>query len=136
MENGWGAGLLVAASSLLTIVFRDGVPAILRLLGNRSVEAKTRRLDTIAEYKDLADRIERDRVKSEEENRLLRADNILIREAQSRCEREKDRQATDIEYLQEALTKAGIPFRKRAPSGDSQEHTPLPNPAKSAEATP
>ena len=125
METGIAAAIS-GATVLLTLVFREGIPAILRAFRDRKQQEIADRRDTISEWRQLMDRIDQDRAKCEEDSRQLRADALLIREENSRLQRVNDRLQTEIEVLQEALEKAGIPFKRRVLDG-SHDHTPLPN---------
>lgn len=121
-----GQGSLVAGLSVvLTLLARELVPAVGRIISSRNDAAAISRKDTLSEFRELMERIDRDRIAAEEDARQLRADNILIREQLAKTQRMCDRLATENEYLQDALTQAGIKFRRQSAADDTGDFSPL-----------
>lgn len=96
--------ILVAASTTLGVILTKGVDAILRLWNSKATINKTIRQDTLNEYKDLLERQQK-----QLDAMVVRLDNIQLENSET--ERNYARAEERIAHLEDALTKANIPFR-------------------------
>ena len=73
---------------------------------------QVQRRDTLAEYGDLLERQRQDLVETREEVKKLRDELDQEKDKHSECERGRARDSERISHLEEALTRAKIPFVK------------------------
>lgn len=103
METGTAA-ILIAAGSLAGVVISKFVDAVIRLRDSSSTTEKGVRQDTLSEYKDLLERQQR-------QLDVMASRLDAMQQENSDTERNYARAEERIAHLEDALTKAKIPFR-------------------------
>ncbi len=122
------------AGAILMILFRDGLPALGKFLSRvtanrRAVSADDREADqeqeatTVAELKKLVAMLQKDATDNRLQIHGLRDQCNANSMRAATCEAREAAKDERIAALEDALTRAGIPFYKR-PSGDSGHHFP------------
>ncbi len=120
------------AGAILMILFRDGLPAISKFLtrltaNKRAVSADDREADqeeeatTVAELKKLVGMLQKDATDNRLQIHGLRDQCNANSMRAATCEAREAAKDERIAALEDALTRAGIPFYKR-PAGDSGQH--------------
>lgn len=125
------AGYSIAAV-VLTILFRDGAPALLALLKGSAEQKRADAADkqereavTVEELRKMIVMLNSDILSDRKEIHQLRNDCNTYAIRASACEAHRAADLERIAALEDALTRAGVPFHKR-PGDGSGPHRSLP----------